>query len=246
MMFPQPKPSWPRRVSGLVLALLVSGALVPVSAWAQDDILGGKVQKQRQSEAQIRDRIAALKKQVLASPKNYRFHYELGNLYAELEKTTDAQAEYEAALRLNPSYLEALVNLGGLYSDKGDHQEAIGYFERALAINPEDCKARSNLGNSYYALERYPDAMFEYRRAIEFDPKCYSALYNIAVAFADAGMYREAVQWWEKVEKAAPGTPAARSARENIKLLERFTPLPSPSSGAGEPDDGSGDPDHDH
>jgi tetratricopeptide (TPR) repeat protein len=244
-MFPQPKPSRSRRVPGIVLALLVSTVLGHAPVLAQDAILGGKVQKQRQTETQIRDRIAALKKQLAASPKNYRFHYELGNLYTELEKYTDAQGEYEAALRINPNYLEALVNLGGLYSDKGDHEKAIGYFERALAINPEDCKARSNLGNSYYALERYPDAMFEYKRAVEFDPKCYSALYNIAVAFADAGMYREAVNWWKKVEEAAPGTSAARNARENIKLLDRFVALPIPSSGASEPG-GSSDSDHDH
>jgi hypothetical protein len=52
-------------------------------------------------------------------------------------------------------------------------------------------------------------------------------------------MYREAVAWWGKVEKAAPGTPAARNARENIRTLERFTALPNPSSG-------SSHPDHDH
>lgn len=243
-MFPQPKPSWPRRVPVFVVALALSAVLVHTPATAQDsDILGGKVQTQRRTETEIRDRIASLKKQLQANPKNYRFHYELGNLYAELEKGNDAQAEYEAALRINPNYLEAIVNLGGLFSDKGDHEQAIKYFERALTINPEDCKARSNLGNSYYAMERYPDAMFEYRRAIEFDPKCYSALYNIAVAFADAGMYREAVQWWGKVEKAAPGTSAARNARENIKLLERFTALPTPSPDSNGPPESSGSDD---
>ena len=69
--------------------------------------------------------------------------------------------------------------------------------------------------------------MFEYRRAIEKDPSCYSAMYNIAVAFADAGLFRDAVNWWKKVEQVAPGTEAARSARENINILDRFTQSPA-------------------
>lgn len=213
------------------LLILVCLLLASVPAASQEGILGEKVQKDPADEAQIKSRIAYLQKQLAANPKNYRHHYELGNLYVDLEKFTDAERAYKEALKYNPKYKEALVNLGGLHSDAGQHDEAIKLFEAALGIDPEDCKARSNLGNSYYAMERYPDAMYEYMRAVENDPKCYSALYNIAVAFADAGMYREAVNWWEKVVKVAPGTSAARNARENIKLLERFTALPSPSSG---------------
>jgi tetratricopeptide (TPR) repeat protein len=95
-------------------------------------------------------------------------------------------------------------------------------------INPEDCNARSNLGNAYYAMSRYSEAMYEYRRAIDIDPKCHSALYNIGVAFADAGLFREAVSWWRKVVQAAPGTDAARNADDNIKILERFIQAPIP------------------
>ena len=88
-----------------------------------------------------------------------------------------------------------------------------------LRIDPEDCKARSNLGNAYYEQERYPDAMYEYERALELDGDCYPALFNIAVAFADARIYREAIVYWEKVIAVAPGTDAARQARENVTLL---------------------------
>lgn len=217
---------------GLVFLFLTTPVLAP-RALAQAEILGGKVQKEFKTEAQIKARMEFLKKQLAASPDNYRYHFELANLYAESGKEDDAIASYERALEINPKYIEALVNLGSLHSDRGELDEAVEKLEKALALDPEDCKARSNLGNAYYAQERYPDAMFEYQRAIDLDPKCYSALYNIAVAFADAGIFRDAVKWWEKVEKVAPGTEAARSARENIDLLKRFTQPPAPpSSGA--------------
>lgn len=227
---PSPRPFF--AVVGLLFLLLAVPSLAP-SAWAQAEILGGKVEKDFKTEAQIKSRMEFLKKQLAASPDNYRYHFELANLYAESGKEEDAIDSYERALQINPKYIEAMVNLGSLHSDRGELDEAVELFEKALALDPEDCKARSNLGNAYYAQERYPDAMFEYQRAVDLNPKCYSALYNIAVAFADAGIFRDAVKWWKKVEDVAPGTDAARSARENIDLLERFTQPPAPpSSGA--------------
>jgi len=223
-------------IPGASILVLLTGLLVlaPLhAARADDPVLGGNLEKQPKTEAEIKDRIQALTAQVRANPNNYRYHFELANWYVEAGEEEKAKASFERALELNPKFIEALVNLGGLYSDMGQNDEAITYFQKALALDPTDCKARSNLGNAYYALARYPDAMFEYRRAVDQDPKCYSALYNIAVAFADAGLFREAVQWWEKVQRAAPGTDAARSARENIDILKPFTqpPTPRPSGG---------------
>jgi len=221
---------------GIPALALLAGLLVfsPASpAHAEDPVLGGNLEKQPKSEAEIKARIQALQAQVKANPNNYRYHFELANWYVEAGDEERAKASFERALDLNPKFLEGLVNLGSLYSDMGQQDEAITYFQKALALDPTDCKARSNLGNAYYALNRYPDAMFEYRRAVDTDPKCYSALYNIAVAFADAGLFREAVQWWEKVARVAPGTDAARSAKENIDILKPFTQPPAPQQTGG-------------
>jgi tetratricopeptide (TPR) repeat protein len=220
------------RVAVLVAVLTLFAAGLGAAPRA-DEILGGKLEKKVKSEAETKAEIARLLSQIKADPRNYRLHYELGNAYQDAGNEEKARTEYENALDINPKYLEAMVNLGVLYSDLERHTDAIPYFEKALGLDPKNCKARSNLGNSYYAQERYPDAIFEYKRAISLDPTCYSALYNMAVAFADAGLFREAVQWWEKVERAAPGTEAARSARENINLLSRFTQPPAAPAAKG-------------
>ena len=215
----------PARFAFLATALCLTYlTAVPSSA---EDILGGKMEKKStRTEADIKASIARLEKQVAADPKNYRLMFDLANEYAEAQNEEKAKLMYERAIGLNPKYVQAMVNYGGLYSDLGEHDEAIRWFEKALSLDPENCKARSNLGNVYYVMQRYPDAMFEYRRAVQQDPSCESAMFNIAVAFADAGLFREAVAWWKKVEKVAPGTEAARSARENINILDRFTQTP--------------------
>jgi tetratricopeptide (TPR) repeat protein len=211
--------------AGLAVVVVALGA---AEARAQDAMLGEGVTKQRMSTTEMESKRDRLLKQAAAEPNNYRVFFDLGNIYSDLGNPTDAKKNYERAIEINPKYTEAMVNLGSLLSDAQEHEQAIVYLEQALAVNPEDCKARSNLGNVYYAMGRYPDAMFEYQRAVELDSKCHSALYNIGVAFADAGLFREAVRWWSKVVTVAPGTDAARSAQENIQLLDRFVPLPPP------------------
>jgi len=42
------------------------------------------------------------------------------------------------------------------------------------------------------------------------------------VAFADAGIYREAIRMWRKVVEIAPDSPEAASARESIEVLQKF------------------------
>ena len=220
------------RARSALLVQTVFCTLLLAGAASASDVLGGKLEnKSTKSEAELKAEISRLEKLRDANPKNYRTLFDLGNAYAEASKEEEAKDAYLKAIGLNGKYVEAMVNLGGLYSDQDQQDEAVKWFEKALGLDPENCKARSNLGNAYYAQQRYPDAMFEYRRSIEKDPSCYSAMYNIAVAFADAGLFRDAVNWWKKVEQTAPGSEAARSARENINILERFTQAPvSPSN----------------
>ncbi len=216
------------RLSGAGWIAVLAVALCPAFAAAQtgQGLLGGGVEKQPADSAALKAKIGRLENQVAADTTNYRLQYQLGNAYYDAESLDLARQHFEAAVRHNPKYVEALVNLGNVLVDQNQADKAVPYFEKALSINPEDCKARSNLGNAYYAQSRFPDAMFEYKRAVSIDPKCYSALYNIGVAFADAGLFREAVNYWKQVIQIAPGTDAARNAEENTKILARFTSAP--------------------
>ncbi len=227
-----------RHPKRLVLPALAAAILVltiqPAPVRAQSEgLLGGNVKKAPVSSNEVKAKIDRLEKQVKADPKNYRLHYELGNAYYDAGFPDKAEDAYQIAVDLNPKFVKALVNMGIAQSDMGFNDKAVDTFQKALSQNPEDCMARSNLGNAYYAQGKYPDAIYEYKRAIQNDPKCYSALYNFGVAFADAGLFREAVQWWQKVVDVAPGTEAAQSAKENIKILERFTQAPVPESPQG-------------
>lgn len=75
-------------------------------------------------------------------------------LAEHLARPDEAERELDAALRLNPRHVPALVNLGALHEQRGERERAVDAYERALAIEPEQPLALARLP----ALQRPRDA----------------------------------------------------------------------------------------
>ncbi|MBN1504433.1 MAG: tetratricopeptide repeat protein [Candidatus Eisenbacteria bacterium] len=170
----------------------------------------------------VKQKVDELSAKVAGDSLNYRLHYELANALHDAELRDEAIAEYDKALAIEPSFVEALVNKGAVLNELGRISEAISSFQKVLAVRPRDTRALCNLGNSFYALKDYDKAMKQYKLAVEADSTFAEGYYYIGIAFADAGMYREAVREWEKILAVAPGTEAARNAQDNINALKTF------------------------
>ena len=53
-------------------------------------------------------------------------------------------------------------------------------------------------------------------------PRSHCAYFTLGVAFADAGIYRDAIRMWQRVVELAPNSPEAVSAQESITVLQKF------------------------
>jgi tetratricopeptide (TPR) repeat protein len=69
----------------------------------------------------------------------------LGNALLQLERTKEAIAELEEAVRIKPDYAEGRNSLGAALYHAGRTQEAIAEFAAALRIKPDFVEARRNL-----------------------------------------------------------------------------------------------------
>lgn len=80
------------------------------------------------------------------APKEARYHAFYGRLLAEHEHTRrTAEAELQAAIKLDPKNSEYRVTLAELYRDLGLMLRARGEAERALGIDPNNRKAQDLL-----------------------------------------------------------------------------------------------------
>ena len=148
--------------------------------------------------------------------------YRLGVAYLDRERPGDAVRVLQMAVRSRPRELKVLVNLGAAYDANGRADLAQEQYRRALEAAPGDSVAACRLASSLYSQTKYGEAMDLLRNLIKQKPRAYCAYFTLGVAFADAGLYRDAIRMWTKVVEIAPSSPEAVSAQESIEVLKKF------------------------
>lgn len=151
-----------------------------------------------------------------------------------------AEAYFVAAVDMDSTFVEALVNLGSLWDDRSEQlssrddrdgkvAKAENYYLKALKVAPLDEKARCNLGSLYLRQRRTMDAKAEFQTVLENNPGSSLAHYNMAIMFAEAKIYREAIVEWELAVKNDPDGDIGGRSRDNIKIVKDLmnTPIPN-------------------
>ena len=144
-------------------------------------------------------------------------HYMLGLLEdrrGDLESATDDLGE---AVRINPSYAEALLALASLHERRGDYEGGQQYAQRAAAASRSataggiDATTRGKLANMQADLG---DACMEagdlraaidaYRKALERCPRFHDIRHRLGIALREAGLASKALLEFQRVVRRSP------------------------------------------
>lgn len=97
----------------------------------------------------------------------------IGIAFHQLMQFDLAKKNYERAVKLQPSYAEAINNLGTVYYAQSNYRRAIGYYKRALKYSGPSASIESNLGAAYFAKKDYKQATEWYDQALKLDPDIF-------------------------------------------------------------------------
>ncbi len=130
-------------------------------------------------------------------PDSAELQYNLGKLFSIQDNWDAAKKAFEAALRIDASYVEAVDALGFALEALGDDTGAIAKYQQAIALNEERkgsfAGAHVNL-SAYYNRIGDPDKALTYaRQAIALDPKSDRAWFQRAKADERQGRLADAV-----------------------------------------------------
>jgi tetratricopeptide (TPR) repeat protein len=205
-------------VKHLLIALIALGSVVlPASAGAAEP---KKVVVE--AKAGEVDSLALLEKAVARDSSKIDNLYKLGVMYLDRDRPADAINVLGKAYLKRPKDLKLLVNLGAAQDAQGHGELAQGLYREALVVAPGDSIASCRLASSLYAGGKHGEAMDILRGVLQRTPGSYCAYFTLGVAFADAGMYRDAIRMWQRVVELAPTSPEALSAQESITVLQKF------------------------
>jgi lipoprotein NlpI len=200
------------RRSCLLLALLILP--LAVHAESSEDTSAARAALQRHDWATaIKLYSIALQRGDLPPEVHASSRHNRGVAYARTERNDEALADFDAAIKLNPSYQSAYVNRGDIYQFKHQYEKAIADYDAALKLREGDEVAHFDRGNSYAALGRHREAIADYDAAIRLNKDYQQAYFNRGNSYQATGRFAEAVSDYDAAIKLKPGDADAIHSR---------------------------------
>ena len=136
-----------------------------------------------------------------ANPSRPEPYFELANAWRSAGQPARAIQEFQQALRLDPTYLPAILNLNLSLKATGDLAQALAVAKRATEAAPGDARAWDALGQTALDVSQPAAAITALKQALTIDPELPTAHNGLAIALAQTGdvagaeaEFREAVR----------------------------------------------------
>jgi tetratricopeptide (TPR) repeat protein len=120
-------------------------------------------------------------------------HQNMGVILFQQGDYSEAAKELEEATRINPKYTLAWFNLGLVTIAQGDLAGAKKYFKKVEELGSRDAAVYFNLGLIYEKTGDDADALRLFKTALALRPEWIEPRLELAHAFTNNGMCKEAV-----------------------------------------------------
>jgi tetratricopeptide (TPR) repeat protein len=143
-------------------------------------------------------------------------HYMVGLLHERRDDHAAAARSLRRALRINPSYTEALLALASVYEQQGDFERSGEVAARARQVaqpggGPVDATTRGKLanlqaalGDAYREVGEVREAIEAYRKALDRCPDFHDIRHRLGLALREAGLPNRALAEFRRVLRAHP------------------------------------------
>ncbi|HUL54926.1 MAG TPA: tetratricopeptide repeat protein [Opitutaceae bacterium] len=162
---------------------------------------------------------------VAKRPGNALARYNLAvSLLGEPGRTAEAEAQLEAALKLQPDIAVAHYNLGWLLGQQpGQADRAIAHYEEAVRLAPGYAQAHNNLAVLLHERGQLQQACRHFQLAVQYDPGNCMAWLNLVRVLEELARPDDAVEACSALVRAHPDF-ASGQTKLGILLVTRQRP----------------------
>ncbi len=149
-----------------------------------------------ESEGKYGEAAAQYRAAITKAPAALNLHYRLGRCLL-LDSTTaenlrNANVEFEAELKLNPSDAVAVYQVGQILSASGKQEEALRRYQQALTLHPDFPEALLAIGKILAKDKQFAEAAATFEKVTATHPDIEAAHYNLMLAYRSLGRREDA------------------------------------------------------
>ncbi|MGB7283578.1 MAG: tetratricopeptide repeat protein [Candidatus Acidiferrum sp.] len=157
--------------------------------------------------SEVRPKVVdAARKALELDPGLTEAHLLLADVYQEQWRWSDAEAEYNRALDLNPNDAAAHVGFAHWLLCQGRTQEALTWTARGRELDPIEVSGTS-IGETLFFARRYDEAIRELRDALAVQADSASALWYLGFSLIAKGQPEDAIPVLEKAVSITNRSP---------------------------------------
>ncbi len=128
-------------------------------------------------------------------PDSPRSHVLLGDIYHQLEREDDAQAEYAKALALAPGDPAAMLGLATVYLRNNNSKGAIEIAQAALLRSPDDPELNLIVAEALIGQRQYAEAESYVTKSLSAKPQMLPRVHALmGKVYAETGRTQEAIK----------------------------------------------------
>jgi tetratricopeptide (TPR) repeat protein len=141
------------------------------------------------------------KEAVRVNPQDGMGHYNLGEVYLDLSRFSEALPSLQEAIRINPKHRSAYYQLGFALIEMGRDEEAIEPLETSLQLGAKSQATKKRLAQAHTNIsvmlgrrKQFKESMHHIQEAIRALPDYGPAYLSMGICFTDLGRYKEALE----------------------------------------------------
>lgn len=172
-----------------------------------------------------------------------------GLLYMRRSSINQALQAFNAAVEIDPKFVEARMNVGQVTLGFRKYDTARDMFSKVIELSPKNYDAYIGLGVALRGLKDLDGAEAQYNKAKDLDPKRGDAYYNLAILYKEfrsskedfVASYKKAKDYFQQF-LTMPGDQADKSeAKEQIAMIDKTvqnflkSPPPQPAAAPAPP-----------
>ena len=146
-------------------------------------------------------------------------YFRRGNACSDLGLYDLAIANYDKAIGLKPTFVDAYNNRGAAKGKLGQYFAAISDFDKAIQLKPDEAKVYYNRGIAKGKLGQYFAAISDFDKAIQLEPDEAKAYYSRGIAKGKLGQYFAAISDFDKAIQRKPDLAEAYRQRGLAKIV---------------------------